>query len=170
MTKDLDHDPPHSGLVRSIWIASEAAAPMISIPAVRARAARGLEGDRYFLETGAFSRWPGPRRQLTLVAEESIQAASTASGTTLSPADLRRNVVTAGVDLDALVGREIQIGEVVLRGLQRALPCAYLERLSGRGDLRTLLREGRAGIRAEILTDGWIRVGDAVDGSQRRSA
>ena len=135
---------------------------MRSIESAQALAGRGLEGDRYFLETGAFSRWPGPRRQLTLIANEAISAAAAEAGSNLSAADLRRNIETEGIDLGALMGQDFRIGELRLRGLKLAMPCGYLERLSGRDDLRTLLRDGRGGIRAEILSDAGVRVGDPI--------
>jgi MOSC domain-containing protein YiiM len=75
--------------------------------------------------------------------------------------DARRNVVTRGVDLDALVGRRFRIGGVECVGRRQCEPCAHLERLSP-GTLRPLIHKG--GLRADLLADGKVSVGAAVWG------
>jgi MOSC domain-containing protein YiiM len=69
-------------------------------------------------------------------------------------------VVVRGVDLNALVGREFRLGDVSCMGRRLAEPCAHLDRLNDGGVLRPLVHRG--GLRADILTEGTIRVGDAV--------
>ena len=76
--------------------------------------------------------------------------------------DARRNIVTRGVSLNGLVGREFTIGDVVCIGRRLAEPCAHLERVSRPGLLRPLVH--RAGLRADILEGGTISVGDQVRG------
>ena len=76
-----------------------------------------------------------------------------------SPATARRNVVTRGIDLNALVGRSFRVGDVECVGRRLCEPCAHLQRLSP-GTLRPLVHRG--GLRADVLGDGMIRVGDAV--------
>ena len=78
----------------------------------------------------------------------------------MAPAEARRNVVTRGIDLDALVGRRFLVGDVQCVGRRLCEPCAHLERLTVPGTLRALVHRG--GLRADVLTDGTIRVGDAV--------
>jgi MOSC domain-containing protein YiiM len=58
------------------------------------------------------------------------------------------------------LNREFQVGEVKLRGVRLCDPCSHLERLTQRGVLRGLVHRG--GLRAQILSEGMIRVGDAV--------
>ena len=77
-----------------------------------------------------------------------------------STAAARRNVVTRGIDLNALVGRRFRVGEVECLGQRLCEPCAHLQRLTAPGTLRALVHRG--GLRADVLTDGTIRVGDAV--------
>lgn len=150
-----------SGRVEAIRISASAGAPMETVWRVAAHAGGGLEGDRYQLGTGNYSDRPGPGRGLTLVAAESLEQANKANpGLDITPAETRRNVTVRGVDLDALIGREFRIGRVRCVGVRPAQPCAYLEGLLGRPALAVLAN--RAGLRADILEDGEIAVGDEV--------
>ena len=76
------------------------------------------------------------------------------------PGDARRNVVTRGIDLNALVGQEFQIGTVRCIGRRLCEPCSHLQRLTGTALLRPMVHRG--GLRADILTSGVVRVGDAI--------
>ncbi len=151
-----------SGTVLGLFIAPEAGAPMQPVEAVRAVPGRGLEGDRYFFGEGAFSRWPGPRREVSLIAEEDLETMARETGLVLAPSESRRNVLTRGVPLRQLRRRAaFSIGEVRLRGLRPCPPCRRLERLTGRDGLVEALTH-RGGLRAQILTEGTLHVGDAV--------
>jgi len=148
-----------TGEVVSIHVAPEREAPTRSVPSVRAVPGRGLEGDRYFAATGTYSDRPGPWRELTLIEVEAIEALAR-DGEGIDPGDPRRNVVTRGVPLNHLVGREFRVGGVSLRGVRLCEPCAHLEGLTRRGVLSGLVHRG--GLRAQILTEGEIRVGDRI--------
>lgn len=148
-------------VVLHIYIAPEAGAPMQGVEAAHAVPGLGLEGDRYHRQAGSFSRWPGPHRELTLIAEEDLAAMHRETGLLLPPEASRRNVLTRGVDLRTLIGCEFAIGPVRLRGMQRCQPCKYLARRAGLPGLVRAL-SGRSGIRARILTESTIRVGDAI--------
>jgi hypothetical protein len=142
-----------AGRVEAIVIAPEAEAPMVRIDRAVARADRGLEGDRYFAKRGTFSNAHGRGYDLTLIEAEVVE------GLELGPEDARRNVLTRGIDLNALVGRPFTIGGVRCLGQRLCEPCAHLERLTP-GTLRPLIHKG--GLRADVLSDGEIRVGDAI--------
>jgi MOSC domain-containing protein YiiM len=133
---------------------------MRACPEVTAVAGVGLEGDRYAQGTGCFSDGGGPGRHLTLIASEDVEAASAELPEPLRPADTRRNVVTGGVDLTALLGRRFRIGEVTCVAIRTCPPCTYLDGLLGRRVLDALT--GLGGIRADIVTGGIIRVGDEI--------
>jgi MOSC domain-containing protein YiiM len=155
--------PPTSGRVEAIVVAPRAEAAMVRVPRADARAGRGLAGDRYFDAAGTFSNVHARGHDLTLVAAEMLDAVEVAGGP-LTPEDARRNVVTRGIDLDALVGRRFRIGDVECFGQRLCEPCAHLERLAARdgkpGTLRALIHRG--GLRADIVCDGEIAVGDEV--------
>lgn len=147
--------------VVAINIAAEAAKPLASVKQVRAVPGRGLEGDRYFKQTGTYSNKPGPDREVTLIESEAIEALERDHQIELEPGESRRNIVTKGVALNHLVGKEFKVGEATFRGLRLCEPCSHLEGLTQKGVLSGLIHRG--GLRAQILTEGLIRVGDTVE-------
>ena len=149
----------NTGTVESIHIASGATLPTHTVDEVQAIPGVGLEGDRYALRSGTFWK-PLPDRELTLIEAEAIEALKQEYNLELAPGEARRNVVTRGVALNHLVGREFQIGNVKIRGIRLCEPCDHLQRLTGREVIKSLARRG--GLRAQILTQGTIRVGDPV--------
>lgn len=152
---------PWSGEVISIHIAKEREAPTRPVASVRAIPGRGLEGDRYFLARGTYSDRPGPWREITLIEIEAIEALLRENEIAIAPGETRRNIVTRGVPLNHLVGREFVVGPVRLRGIRLCEPCAHLEGLTKRGVLAGLVHRG--GLRAQILSEGDIRVGDRIE-------
>ena len=148
------------GRVEAILIAPDAEGPPVRVDRIDAVAGRGLAGDRYFEGRGTFSG-PGYGYQLTLVEAEVLDAID------LSWEQGRRNIVTRGIALNALVGERFTIGSVECIGRRLAEPCAHLEKLTRPGILRPLVH--RAGLRADILTSGAISLGDDVAPSSRRT-
>jgi MOSC domain-containing protein YiiM len=148
------------GHVEAIFIAPSARAPMQRLEAVSAIAGKGLEGDRYAAGSGTFSVAGGRGNEVTLIAGEVLDALALPDGPALSGAEARRNIVTRGVDLNALVGRRFRIGELELIGRRRCEPCAHLQRLTRPGVLRALVHRG--GLRADLLDSGSVRIGDPV--------
>lgn len=147
--------------VVDIITAESPSAPAVSQPSVRAVPGRGLRGDRYFSGTGTFSPHPQkPDFEVTLIQKEHIDAFASSAGITFTARDARRNLVTVGLDLNALVGREFQVGSVRIRGIRLCEPCNHLAKLTSPEVLRGLLHKG--GLRAQIVTEGEIRVGDPV--------
>ena len=142
-----------------IYVAVQAAELPRSVERVRALAGRGLEGDRYAARIGTFSGRPG-RRDVTLIESEVLDAYARESGRKLSAAEARRNLLTQGVRLNDLVGREFQVGVVRLRGLRLSEPCTHLMRLTHPETLRGLVHRG--GLVAEVLCDGELAVGDRI--------
>lgn len=149
------------GRVVSINIAPEAAGPMQSLDEVMAVAGQGLEGDRYAKHEGTFSHLKGTGREVTLIELESLQALAKEYGVELSLSDSRRNIVTEGVPLNHLVGRDFRVGSITLRGMRLCEPCAHMEKLTQKGALRGLIHRG--GLRAEIIKGGTIHVGDPIE-------
>lgn len=133
--------------------------PFDEVPApverVEARAGKGLAGNRYYFERGA-----KPGRALTLIAAEALEGLQSEHGIELNAAESRRNVLTRGIDLNALVGRRFRVGEVECEGVELCEPCKDLERATQPGVIKGLLHRG--GLNADILTDGVISVGDEV--------
>jgi len=119
---------------------------------VRAIPGRGLEGDRYFYGIGFLSPKPIPGgHEITLVESEVVEALNREvnaqadrAAIKISAADTRRNIATCGVPLNSLLDREFWVGEVLTKP-----------------GIRTGLIH-RAGLRARILNQGTIRVGDPI--------
>jgi len=152
--------PMSDATVEAIFLHRETAGPMDPVESVRAEAGRGLEGDTYHQPESIPKRKRGPDREITLIEAEAVEAATTEAGIPLTQAESRRNLVTRGVALNPLVGREFRVGEVRLRGIRTCDPCSHLEALTRTGVLKAL--EDRGGLRAQILEGGTIRVGDRV--------
>lgn len=141
------------GEVAAVLVAPAAEAPLVRVHSAEAVAGRGLLGDRYGDGNGTFNA-PGRGYQLTLVEAEVLDEVE------LPWEDARRNVVTTGISLNALVGKRFRVGSVECVGRRLAEPCAHLEKLARPGLLRPLVHRG--GLRADILSGGTISVGDAV--------
>ena len=153
-----------AGKVVAIHIAAGAAEPPRAVDEVRAEPGRGLEGDRYYLRTGTYSKKWDPGREVTLIEIETLEALARDFGIELAPAPTRRNLVTRGVALNHLVSRRFRVGEVELEGVRLCEPCGHLERLTVAGTLRALVHRG--GLRARIVTGGLIRAGDPVQATE----
>lgn len=147
------------GLIEGIFSAPEASAPMLALDVARVVAGRGIEGDRYFLGTGFYSDG-SDGRQITLIEAEALEALPGTVGVELTQLECRRNLVTRGVRLNELVGQRFQVGDIALEGIRLCPPCNHLEDLTRPGMLRGLTYSG--GLRAHVLNDGEIRLGDPV--------
>lgn len=152
------------GIVESIFTAMaatwsmEAREQAVAIPGV------GLEGDRYALKQGTFFK-PEPAFELTLIEAEAIEALRRDYNVELAPGEARRNIVTRGVGLNHLVGKEFRIGTVLVHGIRLCEPCGHLQKLTGKQLIEGLRHRG--GLRAQIVTEGIIHVGDAVTPTMR---
>jgi MOSC domain-containing protein YiiM len=127
---------------------------------MRVVAGDGVEGDRYSVNSREFRGERRPDRELTLIEAEAILHVKDTLDPTFEPASARRNVVTSGIRLNELVGKEFQVGEVLLEGMRLCHPCSHLESMTHPGVLKTL--EGRGGLRARVVRSGWIAAGDRV--------
>jgi MOSC domain-containing protein YiiM len=81
-------------------------------------------------------------------------------GIEITAAESRRNVLTRGIDLNALVGKRFRVGSVECAGVGLCEPCEHLESVTRPGVIKGLVHRG--GLNADILTDGEITVGDEV--------
>jgi MOSC domain-containing protein YiiM len=147
--------------VVQIFIAPAATAPMEARDAVRAVAGSGIAGDRYGNDAGSFSpKVHKPDYEITLIELENVEEFARDKGVAFTAAKSRRNIVTEGVRLNDLVDKEFTVGEVRLRGIRLCEPCRILARTSAYEVLPAL--NGKAGLRAEVLNDGVIAVGDSI--------
>ena len=126
--------------------------PTHEVPAVKCRAGWGLEGDRFY------GYRPDYQGQVTFFAWETFLAArENFSVSAFTPKAFRRNLVTEGLDLNALIGHRFTLGEVEFEGTDESRPCHWMNQVIAPGAEDWL--RGRGGLRARVLSDGELRVG-----------
>ncbi len=155
--------PQLSGTVAAIALAQRATDKMYPVDHARALANRGLDGDRYAAKAGTFTPANDTVRgyDLTLIEAEVLDGLTLPEGRRIGYAEARRNIVTHGIDLNALVGRRFRVGNVECLGQRLCEPCSHLERLTAKGALRGLIHRG--GLRADVLSDGEVNTGDLIE-------
>lgn len=151
--------PAWQGSVKEIYIAPASAQPMVAVASVRAFADRGLEGDRFYRES-----WNAVKRSdkaVSLIEDEVLALAAREIAVEAIGILTRRNIVTRGVPLIELLGREFTIGNVRLRGIRLFEPCGHLVAVTKIPAIFKAL-EHRSGLKAAVLSDGEIQIGDSI--------
>jgi MOSC domain-containing protein YiiM len=129
--------------------------PMTEVPRVRLIAGRGVEGDRY-------SKLDGAKGQVTFFAEEAwLRLCRELGRADRQPDVFRRNVIVRGGDLNELIGRDFEIQGVRFHGVEYCKPCFWMEQAFSPGALALLSEWKAGGLRAAVLSDGWLSVGEA---------
>ena len=142
--------------VSKICITSKSAEEMQDVNTVEVIASKGIVKDRYFNENN------NQDIQITLIESENIDYYNQISETNIPYISFRRNIITKGIQLNDLVGKEFLIGNVKIKGHRLCAPCRYLqEMLKQKNLVKKLLNRG--GLRCEILTDGIISVNDPIN-------
>ena len=128
--------------------------PLVEVSKVECIAGRGLRGDRYLDYRENY------KGQITFFPFEVFEKLCAEFGIHDKPAGvLRRNLIVSGVDLLSLIGREFEIQGVKFRGTQHCAPCEWMNIAFALGAEQFL--KDNAGLRAQILSDGMITVGEA---------
>ena len=162
MHTNAECSPAPLGRVASLHLhPTEPGQPLKSVESIEVAEAKGVSDDaRYF---GRLSRDTGQpsRRQVTLIEREQIAEHAAALGLpTIAPGVVRSNIETTGINLVALLGREIEIGEAVLRLYAPRDPCAKMDAICQ--GLRARMMDRRQGVLAEVVRSGKVRVGDSI--------
>lgn len=144
------------GRVTHLYIAPERGAVFVPVSQVEALTDVGLRGDRYSVASNRRSA----DYQVTLIEHEHIDAFARRTGFPLDPGAPRRNIVTAGVRLNDLVGETFTVGDAQLVGLELCEPCTLFRDRTHVDVLTFFVRKG--GLRARIQSGGIIRVGDPI--------
>jgi MOSC domain-containing protein YiiM len=152
--------------VVSLFVSPGIGQPMQPRTSVQALVGRGLEGDRYASGQGSYSKLPRlAARHVSLIGREAMEASneelSRRGLTPFEPKETRRNIVVEGIDVYALLGHEFRIGAVRLRGSEPTLPCRIPSAVAGKTGFAEAYH-GRGGIRAEVLSNGIISIGDLI--------
>ncbi|MDE2176996.1 MAG: MOSC domain-containing protein [Xanthomonadaceae bacterium] len=150
--RELAANFPRAGTLRWIGLRPASGVRMSAVASVEARAGAGLAGDRHH---------GSGRRQVTLIQAEHLPAIAALTGhAAVDPAWLRRNLLVAGINVQALVTAHFRIGDVLLQGSGPCEPCARMEQALGAGGCAAMT--GHGGITARILEGGMLHVGDPV--------
>ena len=150
-----------TGSVVGLYTVDRMSAPMKKVEQLNALAGLGIEGDRYLLGTGTYSKKPQPGRQITLIQSEVLKWLNDKFEITVKPEESRRNVLTRGIEIKELIETEFFVGPVRLRAHRITQPCPYLEKLLDRPGLYQALWDN-GGISCEILSGGIITEGDMI--------
>lgn len=146
------------GCVHSIFISSRTGGSLERRNSIEAVQFCGLKDDRYYRQHDTA---PGNHNAITLIGLEQVQLCNSILQTRFAPQDFRRNIITEGIDLNELIGREFKVGDTVLRGFELCDPCRYISDLLN-ADLLTGLNQ-RGGLRAWIISGGVIEIGNKIE-------
>lgn len=128
--------------------------PLQEVDRIECVAGHGIRGDRFYDYKQNY------KGQITFFAQEIFDALSAAFPfVQKSPGVLRRNVIVSGADLNSLIGQTFDLQGVRFLGTAHCRPCFWLDRAFHPGTEKWL--RGNGGLRAQILTDGWLQVGVA---------
>jgi MOSC domain-containing protein YiiM len=123
---------------------------LAEVEEVECVAGHGLRGDRFFDYRANY------KGQVTLFAAEVFSELCEALQLKdASPAALRRNLVVAGADLNALIGQEFELQGVRFAGIEECRPCYWMDAALAPGAEAWL--KARGGLRCRILSNGWLR-------------
>ena len=153
-----------SGKIVKLLISKDPKSTMLNLNQIVLEAGKGIFGDRYYNQEGTFSNKGEiePDRDVTLIEIEKIDALNKEYNLDITAEDLRRNIVVSNCDLNSLVDKEFQIGEVVLKGLRLCEPCKYLsDKLNEKKVLTEMVH--KAGLRAQIIKSGSIDLNSQVE-------
>lgn len=146
------------GHIVSIHIASTPGSPMTAITTAHLVPGRGIEGDRFYASRGSDAASDATTCDVTFVEQEALEVLKSAEPQTDSGDTARRNMVIRGCSLEQLIGRRFRIGDVVLRGLAPHESCAS----ENTHQAMSCMALHHADLRAQILTEGRVSVGDRL--------
>lgn len=146
-----------SGKIVSLLISKDTKSSMRKVNQIILEEEKGIFGDRYYNQEGTFSNKGEiePDRDVTLIEIERINEFNKKFNQNMTDEDFRRNIVISNCDLNSLVDKKFQIGNVILKGIRLCEPCKYL---ANKLDNTKVLTEmvHKAGLRAQIIQGGSI--------------
>jgi nitroimidazol reductase NimA-like FMN-containing flavoprotein (pyridoxamine 5'-phosphate oxidase superfamily)/MOSC domain-containing protein YiiM len=154
--------PLWQGNLQAIQIAPKAGEAVQTCDEVEVQAGLGILGDRYASKEGSWSDVEGNGREVTMIAQEDLDAIEAEYGIHFSQEETRRNLLTLGVPLSHLIGKRFWIGDVLLEGKRSCEPCNTMATRSGHGQAGLSAMLHRGGLRCEVIQGGTIRLGDSI--------
>ena len=142
--------------VFKLGIAAKNNHPIKEVNSIEVLANKGIVGDRHFND------FNDPYNQLSLIESENIDEYNIKFGLDIPYINFRRNIITKGIQLNDLIGKKLQIGNVELEGVELCRPCRHLtEMLNQKNILKEFMRKG--GLRCQILSSSKISIGDKIN-------
>ena len=148
--------------VENIFITKTRREQPHEIEAAKLEAGKGIVGDRYheraleFLAVGD----QVPSNHISVISKEELAGFLERNNAEIDYADFRRNVLTSGIDLRELIGRQFKLGSALCQGIEDCDPCAFLAATVHHSVLPEM--KEKAGLRAIILEDGDLKIGDTI--------
>lgn len=147
-------------MIHTIFIAEHSLGKQVQVDKIELITDKGIVGDRNFDR----AQWPG--QNITFIEIEEIEAFNNNYQQRIQLADTRRNIITQGIRLNDLVGKEFSIGNVRFKGVELCEPCATLGKLLGNDTLaaKYVVKAfvHKSGLRADVLSDGEIQYGMSI--------
>jgi len=141
--------------VFKIGISKDRGQKINEINEIEVLSGKGILGDRHFRD------YDGHKGQITLIEKENIDYYNNKYKTKIPYIDFRRNIVTEGIELNSLVQKEIEIGNIKILPYQLCRPCSHLEQMVNSKDIiKEFLKKG--GLRCEVLVSGKVKIGDEI--------
>ncbi len=151
-----------TGTVERIYIIKQRREVPQQVESAVLEASKGIVGDRYHqhalecLDAGDEVQ----QNHLSLIEQEQLDAFLVRNNAEIDYGNFRRNIVTSGIDLNALVGKQFRVGHALCMGVEFCEPCAFLAATVHRAVLPEL--EEKAGLRAVVLEDGSVDAGNEI--------
>ena len=143
------------GKVLEIGISENRSNKIVNVNDVEAIKGKGLVGEKHFKDEN------NKRCQITLIEVESVNHYNKITGTMIPAIEFLRNIITEGIQLNELVGKEFLIGAVKVKAHDLCRPCKNLQKFfQQKNTVKELLHTG--GLRCEILSSGKIYVDDQI--------
>ena len=155
----LKHRQQITARLDAIYIATAAGQAMMNLSSAEAIRDRGLQGDRYFKQTGFWKATDSC--QVTLISVHDLRMAKRRSQLDFNNGSHRRNLVIDGIKTKALENQVFRIGDAVFRYQKPRPPCGYLDQIEGRGMAHALGRQ--SGVCLQVLRSGMLCSGDTVE-------
>ena len=143
------------GKVIKIGISEKKGKKIFDVNETQAVQGKGLINDRHY-------RIDNDKKcQITLIEIENINYYNKIYGTSIPSIDFRRNIITEGIRLNDLVGKEFFVGKIKVKAHDLCRPCKHLQGLLEKKNIiKEFLLKG--GLRCEIMTSGKIFIGDII--------
>ena len=145
--------------MEAIFVTARGGEPMVKVNEVRAVEDEGLEGDRYVTRTGYWTNID--ECQVTLIEGEVLDQIEKESEVRVRNGEHRRNIVTRGIELEALAGRQFTVGDAVMIFDRARPPCGYIQTITQKG-MTKALGGLRGGICARVMKSGTIKLRDTI--------